>query len=166
MTRTLKLAVAMAASFLSAIQPVQAATSLGRTLSRANCMVALPDITPELLRVPGLTFYESVTWDPAFWRDHVVFQGSELLSMVYLSPVEPATQVIQLAYHTPGDAFEVTRGWRHWAGQVDTGDTRMPFQARGIPFKVVYGDHFELLDNESEWFYRSTFALDCNLMAW
>lgn len=131
-----------------------------RTLSRANCMVPIPSVSPTLEY--GRTFNESVSWDPKFWKDHYAFVRSlHHYSYVYYGIWNDKI----LGSYSDGDNRFRKSSWRFWAGTVDKGDTRKLYN-RGNPYRWTTGDHWELLSGKKEPTYKMTYAVDCNLSAW
>jgi hypothetical protein len=51
-----------------------------RTVSRSNCLVP----TSPLLSISGLTFNESISWDPKFWNKHYVTVKSDQMGTTNL----------------------------------------------------------------------------------
>ncbi len=144
---------------LACIQ-AEAAISPARTLSRANCMVPIPSVSPTLEY--GRTFNESISWDPKFWKDHYAFVRSlHHYSYMYYGIWNDKI----LASYSDGDNRFRKSSWRFWAGTVEKGDTRKLYN-RGNPYRWTTGDHWELLNGKKEPTYKMSYAVDCNLSTW
>ena len=69
-TRSMYQVLALSAGLLTATlsTPTEAATTLARIVSRANCLLPLPKLS--LVQANGYTFNESISWDPYVWNGH------------------------------------------------------------------------------------------------
>lgn len=136
-----------------------AAKTAARPVSRANCMVPMPHISPVGF---GWTFNESISWDPLFRTDHRVFLRSDHYTSARTAGIWRDRKV---GSYTAGDGYYRARSWRFWAGTVEKGDKRMPHSFQK-PYKWVVGNHWELLDGSRAPVYRYSQALDCQLTNW
>lgn len=134
------------------------ATYLARLVSRANCLVPLPHLSPSGIGI-GYTFFESISWDPKFWNGHHM-QTRSVLWHHSRNNIYGIWESYRLNTHL--NQMQ-TRGWRSWAGTVPKGD-------RGVnnnkEYRAVAGEHWELLDRDIQWRYRTTHAIDCNITTW
>ena len=160
-------AAVLAVSLFGA-QTTQAAEDAVRVLSRANCLVPLAGLTPDWLANQSWTFNESVSYDPAFWNEHVMFVASVhatwLKTLQHIFSGEP----IEFSVKTPDGKQDWVIGWRAWAGQVDSGDTRIPRTTleRHQRYKNVTGNHWQWYVDSSFIEKRLSTAWDCNLKTW
>lgn len=137
----------------------EAARTLARIVSRANCLVPLPKLS--LMQANGYTFNESISWDPYVWVGHRMITRSNhhrsyywgnLWSDYLLGSYESSS------YHSAS--------WRVWAGRVDRGDTRELPNPHRRPVRSVTGHHWEILDGMTIPYYRFSGALNCNITSW
>lgn len=131
--------------------------TFARTVSRANCLVP----TYPLLSIRGLTFNESISWNPKFWNKHYVTVKSEHRWVQRIGGVWWDDRL--MATYSAGSFYNAT--WRVWAGTVRPWNEKtIVYDPRG--YRYVEGTHRERFPNRP-WIYNNyTFATDCNITKW
>jgi hypothetical protein len=132
------------------------ASYLARTVSRANCVIPT---SPFLSPLSGITFNESISWDPKFLNGHYAAVRSTQ-TWVRTSPWYSETLE---GNFSGGNVLATT--WRAWGGRV------FPYNARtiaGTPsgWRFVSGTHYERLTQERFTRTSYTSAVDCNITRW
>jgi hypothetical protein len=155
-------AVVLVAGIGTLPAPASAATYLARIVSRANCMVPLPRITPPATEA---TFFESVSWDPKFWNGHRMHTVSEHYRSSMWGGI---WNRVLIGFHDSGAFDQAMRSltWRSWAGTVERGNTSESPGPNARSVRWVVGRHWELLDKATIPHYRETGALDCDITTW
>ena len=175
MKYTVKLvSAAVLAASLFAVQTAHAAEDAVRVVSRANCLVPLAGLTPDWLANHSWTFNESISYDPVVWNEHVMFVASvhatwlKTLQQAYAGVPFAPPEPIEFSVKTPDGKQDWVIGWRAWAGQVDSGDTRIPRNTRERLelYKNVTGNHWQWYMDTSFIEWRLSKAFDCNLKTW
>lgn len=129
---------------------------LARTVSRANCVIPT---SPFLSPYSGITFNESISWDPKFWNTHFIAVTS---TQTWVKTSPWYSERLEGNF-SGGSVLRST--WRAWGGRV------FPYNARTVPgtpsgWRAVSGTHYERLSNESRIRTNYTNAIDCNLTRW
>ncbi len=160
-TRSMYQVLALLAGLFAATlsTPSEAATTLARIVSRANCLVPLPKLS--LVQANGYTFNESISWDPYVWNGHRAISRSSHYRSVLWGGVW--SDYLLNSYQS--GSFN-NSSWRVWAGKIDNGDTRELPNPYGRPMRFVSGDHWEILDGMTIPIARRSGATDCNITTW
>lgn len=157
----MKRALCFSMLMLCLINTTPSFAQFARTVSRANC--ASPTI-PLLSPSTGVTFNESISWDPKFWAGHYVevtsrHMWSRLVGFNWNRYWEDSVESVYRA----GKFSQKT--WRAWAGKVS------PYRdvtVAGTPsgYRWVAGTHAEKLSGSNKVFVFYTDAVNCNLTRW
>lgn len=139
--------------------PVEAASTLARIVSRANCLVPLPRLS--LVQSNGYTFNESISYDPWVWSNHRAITQSRHYRSVFWGGLWSE----YLLFSQQSGSY-YSGAWRVWAGKIDKGDRRELPNPYRRPVRSVNGDHWEILDGQQYPYRRQTSALNCNITKW
>jgi hypothetical protein len=132
-----------------------------RILSRANC--ANPTI-PLLSPSTGLTFNESVSWDPKFWAGRNINVTSKHIWSRWVGGTYTGYWLDRNEATYSGGNVNV-KTWRAWAGKVSPyRDVTVAGDKKG--YRHVQGTHREKIGGTMSVSARSTSAIDCNLTRW
>lgn len=153
------LLVLLGACAALACPPAQAARTLARIVSRANCLVPLPKLS--LVQSNGYTFNESISWDPYVWVGHRAISRSNHYRSTFWGGFWSDYLINSYQSGSYND-----QSWRVWAGKVDKGDTRELPNPYRRPVRFVTGHHWEILDGTTFPYYRSSGATNCNITTW
>lgn len=132
-----------------------------RTVSRANC--ATPTI-PMLSPSTGLTFNESISWDPKFWAGHYAAVTSQHIWSRWIGGkwtghwddrVEATYRAGRLTAKT----------WRAWAGKVSRYRNVTVFGTKA-GYRSVEGIHVEKIPGSTRVVTFYTEAWNCNITRW
>lgn len=137
------------------------AAQYARTVSRANCLVPT---NPLLSPTSGLTFNETISWDPKFWRGHYVTAVSNHIWSRWVGGTWTGywDDRVEKTYRA-GSLSAKT--WRAWAGKVT------PYNIRTVAgtksgYRSVAGTHTEKLPGSARVATFYTNAVDCNITKW
>ena len=132
-----------------------------RVVSRANC--ASPTI-PLLSPSTGITFNESISWDPKFWAGHYAAVTSEHIWERWVGGNTTGYWVSRTeAIYKDGSKLKKT--WRAWAGKIT------PFRDVTIAgtksgYRWVRGTHTDWIGTTMVPITRHTSAVNCNITTW
>lgn len=132
-----------------------------RTVSRANCLVPT---NPFLSPASGITFNETISWDPKFWKGHYVTALSSHIWSRWVGGTWTGywDDRVERTYNA-GSLSSKT--WRAWARKVT------PYNIRTVAgtkagYRSVSGTHKEKLPGSTRIATFYTTAVDCNITRW
>lgn len=132
-----------------------------RTVSRSNCLVPTnPLLSPQ----SGVTFNESISWDPAFWNGHYVNVISRHMWSRWVGGSITGYWDDRLeATYTGGSINSKT--WRAWAGKIFLFNNRTVAGTKS-GYRWVTGTHTEKLPGSTRIATFYSDAVNCNITTW
>lgn len=132
-----------------------------RTVSRANCLVpTLPLLSPQ----SGITFNESISWSPIFWKGHFVTVSSKHMWTRWVGGSSTGYWDDRLEASYQAGSLRL-KTWRAWAGKINLYNNRtVAGDKRG--YRWITATHTEKLPNLGKNYLFYTNAVNCNITKW